>query len=122
MVAPNSESSPPPDDDPMGPPATPVEVECIHCGEIYMSDQIRWQPDPNGPGGGWWVCPIEGCDGAGFCFDIYPTDPKVAEQFGVHTWNVDEEGEYHEDFEDHAGDDDDRLNEKKEDPDDDTPF
>ena len=80
----------------MGPPPTPVEVECIHCGSIYMSDEIRWEPDPNGPDGGWWVCPIEGCDGAGFCFDIFPTDPKVAEQFGVHTWECDESEDYEE--------------------------
>lgn len=106
MVAPNSEPTPPPQDDAMGPPATPVEVECIHCGSVYMSDKIRWQPDANGPGGGWWTCPVAGCDGAGFCFDIFPTDPKVAEQFGVHAW----EGEESEKF-DPSGDE---ANEAKE--------
>jgi hypothetical protein len=96
MVAPHDAALP--EDDPMGPPKIPVEVECIHCGNTYMSDQIRWQPDPQGPDGGWWVCPIEGCDGAGFCFDIYPTDPEVARQFGVHMWSDDDEGDFDDDF------------------------
>lgn len=86
----------------MGPPKEAVEEQCIHCGNIYMSDQIKWKPDPAGPDGGWWVCPIEGCDGAGFCFDIYPTDPEVALQFGVHISTGEDEDDYDEEdfFED----------------------
>jgi hypothetical protein len=87
----------------MGPPKQSVEVHCIHCGNVYMSDQIRWKPDPKGPDGGWWVCPIDGCDGAGFCFDIYPTDRDVAAQFGVHIFDDDEEDD-DEDFFDDADD------------------
>jgi len=110
----------------MGPPKVPVEVECIHCGNVYMSDQIRWQPDPGGPGGGWWVCPMDGCDGAGFCFDIYPTDPEVAKQFGVMTWSDDSD----EDEDDEFFDDESEFDEPDESPpprsstfdDDDIPF
>jgi hypothetical protein len=25
---------------------------------------------------GFWMCPTPNCDGAGFCFDIFPTDPS----------------------------------------------
>lgn len=103
MVAPNSSSpSPaePPEDDPMGPPKVPCEVECVHCGNHYLSSEIRWRPDPNGPDGGWWVCPIDGCDGAGFCFDIFPTDPAVARQFGVEMWTDDDEDDEFDDDDD----------------------
>ena len=77
----------------MGPPKTPVEVYCIHCGNIYMSDRIRWQPDSDCFDDGIWVCPIDGCDGKGFCFDIFPTDPDIARQFGVEYFDDDEEDE-----------------------------
>ena len=92
MVAPNAfDPSQHDDGDPMGPPKVPCEVECIHCGCRYMSSDIRWQHDPDGPDGGWWVCPIDGCNGAGFCFDIFPTDPEVARSHGVETWDEDDE-------------------------------
>lgn len=53
MVAPNSiDASKPDGDDPMGPPRECCEVHCIHCGGVYMSDEIRWKPDPEGPDGG----------------------------------------------------------------------
>ena len=103
MVAPNSPSTPPsepPEDDPMGPPKVPCEVECIHCGNVYLSSEIRWQPDPKGPGGGWWVCPIEGCDGAGFCFDIFPTNPDVGRGFGVESWDFEEDDDDEADYDD----------------------
>ena len=60
------------DDDPFKPPPEAVKVECIHCGNQYSSDQIVWRASPDGKG--FWVCPIEGCDGAGFGFDILPLD------------------------------------------------
>ena len=82
----------------MGPPKVSVEVYCLHCQCVYMSDEIRWKPDPNGPGGGWWVCPVDGCDGAGFTIDIFPTDPEVAKQFGVEYIDCPEEGD--DDYED----------------------
>ena len=91
MVAPHD--APPPDDDPMGPPKVSVEVYCLHCQCVYMSDEIRWKPDPDGPGGGWWVCPMDDCDGKGFTIDIFPTDPEVAKQFGVEYIDCPEEGD-----------------------------
>lgn len=102
MVAPNT-SNTPPEDDPMGPPKEPCEVCCIHCGNTYMSSEIRWQPDVDGPDGGWWVCPIDGCDGAGFCFDIYPTDPEVARSHGVMMFSDDDEDDEFEDDADWLG-------------------
>jgi hypothetical protein len=68
-------------DDPFRPPAEPCEVFCIHCGNTYMSDQIVWRQDADGKG--FWCCPVAGCDGAGFGFDIHPADGS--------TWVDDEE-------------------------------
>lgn len=42
-----------------------------------MSDQIWFQRvigDRHGLGG-FWMCPTPNCDGVGFSFDIFPTDP-----------------------------------------------
>ena len=103
MVAPYD--TPPPEDDPMGPPKVSVEVGCIHCGIVYMSDEIRWKPDPDGPGGGWWVCPVKRCDGAGFSIDIFPTDPEVARQFGIeYVDDPDEDDDEYDDDEELLGD------------------
>jgi hypothetical protein len=73
-----------PDADPFKPPPGSVLVHCIHCGEEYESYRIEWRV-VEGPDGkhGFWCCPIEGCDGAGFGFDIYPVDAEVAAQFGI---------------------------------------
>jgi hypothetical protein len=62
----------PPDarDDPFRPPCEACQVECIHCGQRYSSDEIVWHSGKDGKG--FWCCPIEGCDGAGFGFDIWP--------------------------------------------------
>ncbi len=42
-------------------------VECLHCGERYRSDSIRYILRY---GDNLWWCPTDGCDGAGFGFDI----------------------------------------------------
>lgn len=65
-----------PDGDPFGPPAIPTMVGCLHCGQEYDSYRIEWRilDTENGPHG-FWCCPIPGCDGRGFGFDILPTDP-----------------------------------------------
>ncbi len=100
MVAPNTSNTPSADDSSMDPPKEPCEVCCIHCGNTYMSNEVRWQPDANGPDGGWWVCPIDGCDGAGFCFDIFPTDPDVARSHGAMMFSDgddDEKGDFDDD-------------------------
>ena len=56
-------------EDPFGPPAVPVDVECLHCGERYSSGEMesrRWADGIRR-----WSCPTPGCDGAGFGFDIH---------------------------------------------------
>jgi hypothetical protein len=91
-----------PDGDPFKPPPGSVLVHCIHCGEEYESFRIEWRvyDDPDGQHG-FWCCPIEGCDGKGFGFDIFPLDPEEAERFGIHIWEDDEEDEFdEEDWED----------------------
>lgn len=113
MIAPNT---PPPDDlfpdDPGGggrggydpldpqsdrfkPPAIPTEVHCLHCGQEYDSYLIEWriETDHEGKPRGFWCCPVPGCDGKGFCFDIFPTDPDYRDEHGEKVWHTDDEGE-----------------------------
>ena len=62
---------------PMAPPKEPCECSCLHCGRVFMSDRMWFQRvigDPNGFAG-FWMCPTANCGGAGFTFDIFPTDP-----------------------------------------------
>lgn len=63
--------------DPFRPPEIPTLVACLHCGEEYDSYRIEWrvEQDAEGRPHGFWCCPIEGCGGKGFGFDIYPVDP-----------------------------------------------
>lgn len=87
--------------DPFAPPAVSTEVCCIHCGEVYDSWQIEWRVMKNSHGveQGFWCCPIAGCDGIGFGFDILPTDPNYEDEHGgwVHD---DDEDELDEEFTD----------------------
>jgi hypothetical protein len=73
-----------PDSDPFRPPAIPTLVGCIHCGQEYDSYRIEWriEPDSEGRPHGWWCCPIPGCDGKGFGFDILPVDPNYQDERG----------------------------------------
>lgn len=70
--------------DPFGPPAANVPVSCLHCGEEYDSWRIEWRilQDAEGRRHGSWCCPIPGCDGKGFGFDILPTDPNYRDEHG----------------------------------------
>jgi hypothetical protein len=65
-----------PDDDPFRPPGKPREVACLHCGKHYSSELIEWRIRRAADGAvmGFWCCPMPGCDGAGYEFDIYPVD------------------------------------------------
>ena len=56
-------------EDPFHPPRQPCDVFCVHCGQQYSSDKMRWQRIG---GRGFWCCPTPGCDGVGFQFDIFP--------------------------------------------------
>ncbi|MFH5806572.1 hypothetical protein [Alienimonas sp. DA493] len=87
--------------DPFGPPRTPVEVGCLHCGQRYRSDRIWFDEDAAGPPGpdgrrGFWACPTDGCGGIGFTCDIWPTDPEYRDEAtGEKYWieDPDDEGD-----------------------------
>jgi len=64
-------------DDPFRPPEEPCRVRCLHCDQEYSSAQIVWRD-------GFWSCPVEGCGGAGYQFDIHPLDSPL--------WGGDENG------------------------------
>jgi hypothetical protein len=67
----------------LSPPKVPVEVGCIHCGQAYSSSQIRWDPvNESNPDRGFWRCPMPNCEGTGFLFDIWPTDPEYRDEDG----------------------------------------
>src|SRR5688500_8752776 len=63
---------------PFAPPAEPCECYCLHCQRTFMSDGIWFQRIVGRKGrehDGFWMCPTPNCGGAGFTFDIFPTDP-----------------------------------------------
>lgn len=64
-------------DDCFAPPEEPCECYCLHCGRTFMSDRMWFQAVINSRDGfrGFWMCPTPNCGGAGFTFDIFPTDP-----------------------------------------------
>jgi hypothetical protein len=90
-----------PIEDGMHPPAIPTEVFCLHCNQVYESYLIEWRVHTNDRGErrGFWCCPIPGCGGTGFGFDIFPTDPDYQDERGI-GWNSgeDDEDECDEDF------------------------
>jgi hypothetical protein len=63
-----------PANDSFGLPEISIPVQCIHCDEEYDSYRIEWriETDADGKPHGFWCCPIEGCSGMGFGFDIFP--------------------------------------------------
>jgi hypothetical protein len=91
--------------DPMAPPAVPCECFCLHCRRIFMSDQMWFQRVRGARDGfsGFWMCPTPNCSGAGFEFDIFPTNPEDCSE-GVEFFDTDEEeeGEWEEEFDDEA--------------------
>ena len=92
-----------PHGDPFGPPAISTIVGCLHCGEAYDSYRIEWriETDHTGQAHGFWCCPIEGCDGRGFGFDIFPVDPDYRDEDGERMWvSDDDEGDDSLDMED----------------------
>jgi hypothetical protein len=85
-------------DDPFRPPDIPIEVHCRHCGQEYESYLIKWVPDETYHNKGFWSCPTPGCDGIGFCFDIWPTDPDWRDENGQKVFfDDDDEWEHEED-------------------------
>lgn len=90
--------------DPFAPPKNPCVVCCIHCGSTYDSWRIIWRDMPGEAIEGAWCCPIPGCDGIGFRFDIHPVDPNWEVENGSETpfassfeeddedeWSIDDE-------------------------------
>ncbi|MCI0479771.1 hypothetical protein L0Y59_04455 [Candidatus Uhrbacteria bacterium] len=77
-------------------------MHCIHCGEEYDSYRIEWrvERDADGQEHGFWCCPIPGCDGMGFGFDIFPVDPDYRDENGELMWCSDEDEFEDDDFED----------------------
>jgi hypothetical protein len=77
-----------PDNDPFAPPVISTIVHCIHCGEEFDSYRIEWrvEHDADGPAHGFWCCPMPGCDGKGFGFDIFPVDPDFRDENGELMW------------------------------------
>lgn len=67
------------ENDYFAPPAEPIEVFCLHCGNVYSSSEIRFLPRADGPSicrgqSGDWVCPAPGCSGVGYHFDIHSVE------------------------------------------------
>jgi hypothetical protein len=95
------------ENDPFRPPPTPTQVHCLHCGMEYESYMIYWEEldTPKGPEG-FWCCPTAGCDGKGFGFDIFPTDPEYRDEQGNLMWIDDgfEDSEEEDVVEDEGGD------------------
>ena len=79
--------------DPMAPPKEPCECYCLHCNRVFMSDGMWFQRVINAKDGfeGFWMCPTPNCDGAGFTFDIFPTDPDHPANAGWHSTDDDED-------------------------------
>ena len=96
-------------DDPMGPPKEPCECWCMHCRRTFMSNEIWFQRVINDPQGfkGFWMCPTPNCGGAGFCFDIFPTDPDHPANAGWVDDDDDEDSDGDEEFDEDEFDDDD---------------
>ena len=70
--------------DPFYPPPISTLVFCLHCKQEYDSYRIEWRvlTDTDGKQHGFWCCPIEGCGGKGFGFDILPVDPTYQDERG----------------------------------------
>lgn len=97
-----------PDDIPdcFAPPAEPCECYCLHCGRIFMSDRMWFQKVIGGQLGldGFWMCPTANCDGTGFTFDIFPTDPAHPANAGWHEDDDEEDDEENELSDNHESD------------------
>ena len=87
-----------PMDDPMAPPREACECWCLHCRRTFVSSEMWFQRVIGARDGftGFWMCPTHNCSGAGFGFDIYPTDPAHPANEG---WIDDDDEDYTDDEE-----------------------
>ena len=90
--------------DHFAPPTEPCECHCLHCGRTFSSEGIWFQRVVNDPQGfeGFWMCPTANCSGAGFTFDLFPTDPSHPANEG---WHYDDDDDEEEEPEGFDGDD-----------------
>lgn len=79
--------------DMMSPPKVACECYCLHCQRTFMSEGIWFQKVIHARDGfeGFWMCPTSNCGGAGFTFDIFPTDPAHPANAGWHYCDDDDE-------------------------------
>src|SRR5437667_7719451 len=91
-----------PMDDPMAPPRDPCECWCLHCERTFMSSEMWFQRVIGDKHGfpGFWMCPTPNCDGAGFTFDIFPTDQSHPANAGWHDDDDDDDAELDEEEDD----------------------
>jgi hypothetical protein len=84
--------------DQFAPPEVACECWCMHCRRVFTSDAIWFQRVINDPQDfpGFWKCPTPNCGGAGFTFDIFPTDPDHPANAG---WSYDDGDEDEGDWE-----------------------
>src|SRR5882724_8663982 len=76
------------------PPAEPCECYCLHCQRTFISDKIWFQKVIGDKHlDGFWMCPTPNCSGAGFTFDIFPTDPDHPANANWHDDDGDDEAE-----------------------------
>ena len=73
-----------PQADTLRPPSIPTLVWCLHCHQQYDSWKMEWRVVDchDGQQRGFWYCGTEGCDGAGFGFDIFPVDEDYVDPDG----------------------------------------
>ena len=99
-------TDPRPCHDQFAPPQDPCECWCMHCRRVFMSDAIWFQRVINDPQDfpGFWKCPTPNCGGAGFTFDIFPTDPDHPANDGW-CYSDDDNEEEEDDCDSESGDD-----------------
>jgi hypothetical protein len=56
------------------PPTVATLVKCHRCGQEYESSRIEERLKGDDEGGPQWCCPIPGCNGRGFGFNILPVN------------------------------------------------
>ena len=97
--------------DPMAPPEEPCECFCLHCGRTFMSNLMWFQKVKGAKDGfpGFWMCPTPNCGGAGFTFDIFPTDPSHPANEGWHDSDEDEDEDGDDDYEEDGYSIDDQI-------------
>ena len=89
-------------DDCFAPPAEPCECYCLHCQRVVNTAGMWYQRvvgSPDRDDTGFWMCPTPNCGGAGFTFDIFPTDPDHPGNAGWTYSDDDDEWDEDEDAE-----------------------